>query len=268
MYFNGLTFAPRDELVAGFLGDQGLVARLDLDVYAILDGDGNGSLRWDYDSSIFEPETVRLWMAAFETCLRCLEDRTSETLDAKPLLAATRRRPRPDGRAGLADTSRPLVSMIKDTMERIPERVAVVTPDAETTFGELQETSRRVSGYLRRNASEGPIGLSFPSNDTASAIATMIGTLDAGRRYVVLEPRDPALRLQRIVADAGVRVVLASGALPWSEEDDADDSGPERPRVVRIDEVGAMDPDDGGSNDPGLLGTCSTPPAARGLRRG
>ncbi|NBH11293.1 AMP-binding protein, partial [Amycolatopsis sp. SID8362] len=70
--FNGLTFAAGDRIAAGFPGDQGLTARLDLDVYAILDGDGPGSLRWDYDSARFEPGTVRLWAAGFETCLRRL----------------------------------------------------------------------------------------------------------------------------------------------------------------------------------------------------
>ncbi|HEX3961501.1 MAG TPA: condensation domain-containing protein [Trebonia sp.] len=269
VYFNGLTFAPRDQIVAGFLGDQGLVARLDLDVYAIFDGERGGSLRWDYDSSLFEPETVRLWMAAFETCLRRLGEQADEPLDAEPLLAPPRRtRPHQDGRAGHADTPRPLVSMIRDTMERIPERVAVVTPHAETTFGELLESSRRVSGYLRRNAGEGPVGLYFQSRDTAAAISAMIGVLDAGHRYVVLEPRDPALRLRRIVSAAGVQVVLANGAFPWTEEDGADGPGRERPRVALIDEVGATDPHDGAAGEPRsgyLLYTSGTSGVPKGV---
>jgi amino acid adenylation domain-containing protein len=269
VYFNGLTFAPRDQIVAGFLGDQGLVARLDLDVYAILDAEGGGSLRWDYDSSLFEPETVRLWMATFETCLRRLGERTAEPLDAEPLLAPPRRRrPHQHGRARRADASRPLASMIRDTMERIPERVAVVTPYAETTFGELLESSRRVSGYLRRDAGEGPIGLYFHARDTAPAISAMIGALDAGHRYVVLEPRDPALRLRRIVSDAGIRVVLANGAFPWTEEDGAEESGRARPRVVRMDEVEAVDPHDGAASEtePGyLLYTSGTSGVPKGV---
>ncbi|WP_328723099.1 AMP-binding protein [Streptomyces sp. NBC_00247] len=254
VYFNGLTFAPRDRIAAGFLGDQGLTARLDLDVYAILDGDGRGSLRWDYDSSLFDPDTVRLWMAGFETCLRRLAQRPDEPLSTQPLLPP---RPvqKPDGeRAG---TLPPLVDMIKSTMARIPERVAVVTPQGGTTYGELLETSRRIGTHLRNEPSDAPIGLHFHAANTASAIAAMVGTLDAGRRYVVLEPRDPETRLRRIVADAGVRLVLADGDIPWA--------GDEGPRVVPIDGIGAARPHDGTAAGPrpGYLlytsGTSGTP---------
>ncbi|MFE7644348.1 AMP-binding protein, partial [Streptomyces phaeoluteigriseus] len=234
VYFNGLTFAARDRIAGGFLGDQGLIARLDLDVYAILDGDGRGSLRWDYDSSLFEPDTVRLWMAGFETCLRRLEQRPGEPLDAEPLLVPPRRRqPLADGRA---DIPRPLVDTVRETMARFPERVAVVTPQGGTTYGELLASSRRVGAHLRQNPAEGPVGLHFHAGNTASAISAMVGALDAGRRYVILEPRDPVTRLQRIVSDADVRVVLADGDVPWT--------GGERPQVVRIDEIGAAQPHD------------------------
>jgi non-ribosomal peptide synthetase component F len=158
--------------------------------------------------------------------------------------------------------------MIRDTMERTPERVAVVTPHAETTFGELLESSRRVGGYLRRNAAEGPVGLYFHPRDTGQAIAAMIGALDAGRRYVVLEPRDPALRLRRIVSDAGVRVVLTNGAFAWTEEDGADEPVRERPRVVRIDEAGAADAPDRAASEPRsgyLLYTSGTAGAPKGV---
>ena len=255
VYFNGLTFAARDRIAAGFLGDQGLVARLDLDVYAILDGDGRGSLRWDYDSSLFEPDTVRLWMAGFETCLRRLEQQPGEPLDAETLLVPPRReQSHEDGRA---DTLRPLADTIRDTMARIPERVAVVTPQGGTTYGELLESSRRVGAHLRQNAAEGPIGLYFHAGNTASAISAMVGALDAGRSYVILEPRDPVTRLQRIVSDAGVRVVLADGDVPWT--------GGERPQVVRIDEIGAAQAHDDTAAEPrpGYLlytsGTSGTP---------
>jgi amino acid adenylation domain-containing protein len=254
VYFNGLTFAPRDRIAAGFLGDQGLTARLDLDVYAILDGDGRGSLRWDYDSSLFDPDTVRLWMAGFETCLRRLEQRPDEPLSAQPLLL-----PRPGQQPNdeRASTLPPLVDTIKATMARIPERVAVVTPQGGTTYGELLEVSRSVGAHLRNDPSDAPIGLYFHAANTASAIAAMVGTLDAGRRYVVLEPRDPETRLRRIVADAGVRRVLADGDIPWA--------GDEGPQVVRIDEISAAQPHDGTATggQPGYLlytsGTSGTP---------
>ncbi|OMI85427.1 hypothetical protein BSZ07_33615 [Streptomyces sp. M1013] len=253
VYFNGLTFAPRDRIAAGFLGDQGLVARLDLDVYAILDGDGRGSLRWDYDSSLFDPDTVRLWMSGFETCLRRLGEPSDPPLRAQFLLPRPGQRPNDER----ARTLPPLVDTIKATMARIPERLAVVTPQGGTTYGELLEATRRVGTHLRNHPSDTPIGLYFRAANTASAIAAMVGTLDAGRRYVVLEPRDPETRLRRIIADAGVRLVLADGDISWA--------GDEGPRVVRVDGIGAVRPHDGTAAEsrPGYLlytsGTSGTP---------
>ena len=243
VYFNGLTFGPGEQIAKGFLGDRGLTARLDLDVYAILDSGGGGSLRWDYDSALFDPETVRLWMAGFESCLRRLDRDPDRPLDAQPLLVPPRLGRPPQ--VGSADVPQPLVALVRQTMERIPQRVAVVTPSGATTYGQLLGWSRRVSGYLRRTPVEGPVGLYFRHGDTPLAISAMVGALDAGCRYVVLEPRDPATRLRRIVSDAGVRVVLANGAVAWAEADDIDEPGRERPKVVRIDQTGPEEAGDG-----------------------
>lgn len=226
VYFNGLTFATRDRIAAGFLGDQGVTARLDLDVYAILDADGRGSLRWDYDSSLFEPQTVSLWSAGFEACLRRLDAVPDEPVDAEPLLTLPpRERP-----AAVASAESPLAATIWETLARTPDRVAVVTPRGATTCGELLELSRRVAGHL---SGDGPVGLCFSAVNTASAIAAMVGALHAGRRYVVLEPRDPVARLRGIVADAGVLLVLTDGGLEWPEDG---------PPVVRLDEIGEAEP--------------------------
>lgn len=246
VYFNGLTFATRDRIAAGFLGDQGVTARLDLDVYAILDAEGRGSLRWDYDSALFEPETVSLWSAGFEACLRRLEAAPDEPVDAHPLLTLPPREPVAHQSAG-----KPLAATIWDNLARTPERVAVVTPRGATTCGELLEWSRRVAGYL---TGDGPVGLCFSAANTASAIAAMAGALHAGQRYVILEPRDPVARLRQIVADAGIRLVLTDGDIEWPEDG---------PPVVRLDEIGAAQPRDDPAPRSGYLlytsGTSGTP---------
>ncbi|WP_320775622.1 condensation domain-containing protein [Streptomyces sp. CRN 30] len=265
VYFNGLTFAAPDRVAAGFLGDQGLTARLDLDVYAALDGDGRGALRWDYDTSLFEPDTVRLWTDGFRTCLHRLTERPDEPLDAVPLLVPPRpvppRRARPPAAEAPADAPPTLLAAVRETMARHPGRTAVVTPRGGTTYGELLDTSLRVAAHLREEPGDDPVGLCFRAADTAAALAAMVGALDAGRRYVVLEPRDPAPRLRRIVADAGVRTVLAAGDLPWTD-------GADGPRTVRVDEIHAA-PSPGATTAPppesGYLlytsGTSGTPKA-------
>ncbi|NBH06011.1 AMP-binding protein [Amycolatopsis sp. SID8362] len=124
-----------------------------------------------------------------------------------------------------------MTEAIRAAMTRQPRRVAVATPRGETTCGEQLALAGRVGAYLRQDAATGPIGLYFRAGDTAAAIAAMAGVLESERQYVFLEPRDPVARLRRIVADAGVRLILAGEDLPWRAG----------PRVVRFDDIEAAE---------------------------
>ncbi|GAA3734309.1 amino acid adenylation domain-containing protein [Salinactinospora qingdaonensis] len=90
-----------------------------------------------------------------------------------------------------------------------PQRPALLWGDGATMgYGALAEAALRVAGALReRGVGPGdPIGVSLPKGP--EQITAVLGVLAAGATYVPVGVDQPAQRLARIVARAGVRTVL------------------------------------------------------------
>ncbi|WP_017558610.1 non-ribosomal peptide synthetase [Nocardiopsis baichengensis] len=94
---------------------------------------------------------------------------------------------------------------------RTPQTTAVRGPSGALSYGELAELSGRASaGLLRRGITPGePVGVA--ATRTPGAVAALLAVARAGGVCVPLDGGQPAARLDRIAADAGVRLVVADG---------------------------------------------------------
>ena len=77
------------------------------------------------------------------------------------------------------------------------------------TYAGLDQHARAVaSALLQRDVARGSaVGLWF--NQGAGQVAAMLGVLQAGAAYVPLDPLAPAARLDAVVRDAGLRIVVS-----------------------------------------------------------
>lgn len=93
---------------------------------------------------------------------------------------------------------------------RHPERPAVSSGGIALTYREL---NRRANGFAhairaRRGVGSEAVALLLPQG--AELIAAILGVLKAGKFYLGLDPGYPASRLEEMVADAHVRLIVAS----------------------------------------------------------
>jgi amino acid adenylation domain-containing protein len=102
---------------------------------------------------------------------------------------------------------------ILEQAARTPDAVAVESDGRELTYQEVSERARAVARQLAGlGVTRGDlVGLCLPR--TVDLPVAMLGTWMAGAAYVPLDPEYPKARLDHVVSDSGLEVVISSGTL-------------------------------------------------------
>jgi amino acid adenylation domain-containing protein len=91
---------------------------------------------------------------------------------------------------------------------KTPEAVAVVSGAERLTYAELQARASRLAALLRRHGVGPEVRVGVLVHRTAELLVGLLAILEAGGAYVPLDPRYPRQRLDFILRDAKVAVLL------------------------------------------------------------
>ena len=98
--------------------------------------------------------------------------------------------------------------LFEEQVRRTPEATAVVFKDKEITYGELNREADRLARRLRGLGVEPESRVGLCVERSPEMLVGMLGILKAGGAYVPLDPAYPRERLEFMVRDAGVEVLL------------------------------------------------------------
>jgi amino acid adenylation domain-containing protein len=199
------------------------------------------TLELHYDRRAFGEAEIRHLGERLQTILRDAATRPDATIgDLEILGTAERRRVLVD--FNQTKTSPLANHTVQDLFEQqaasSPSRTAVVCAGRHLTYAELNGRANRLARHLRRCGvgPEVPVGLQLTrSVDLAVGV---LAVLKAGGAWVPLDPGYPEERLNFLVSDAGVQVLV-------SHEKLSQDFSARNARVVTIDPEGAAIPLEG-----------------------
>ncbi|AGN70717.1 hypothetical protein B2K_39560 [Paenibacillus mucilaginosus K02] len=105
-----------------------------------------------------------------------------------------------------------LPALLQAQAERTPEAPAVVYGGAAWTYGQLHGRSNAIARWLGERGVKREERVGVLMSRTPQLIAGLLGILKAGGAYVPMDPSLPAERLEAMIRDAGIRVVLSETA--------------------------------------------------------
>jgi amino acid adenylation domain-containing protein/non-ribosomal peptide synthase protein (TIGR01720 family) len=194
-------------------------AQFDLTLMAA-EAEGQLTFSLGYKLDLFEPETIDRLLANFRTLLAGIAARPEAPIAALPILSeAERSRVLIEWNAARTDPDfdRRVGSTIQELFEaqagRTPEALAVAFADTRLTYRELDRRANQLAHFLRARGVGPEIRVGLALDRSAELLVGVLGILKAGGAYVPLDPDYPAERLEFMIADAGVGVLLTREAL-------------------------------------------------------
>ena len=102
--------------------------------------------------------------------------------------------------------------LFREAARRHPQRIALVWPEGDCRYAELDRRSDALAARLRAAgiAHEAPVALCLPRSP--DAIVAALAVLKAGAAYLPIDPDYPEARLRRILEDAGAPLLLTDAA--------------------------------------------------------
>ncbi|MFJ4246540.1 non-ribosomal peptide synthase/polyketide synthase [Streptomyces iakyrus] len=178
----------------------------------------NGGLsgQIEYSTALFDGTTVERLAGHLVTLLEAVAEEADCRVGELPVLSAGERELVVEGWNASAvelPTVAGVHELIAERAVTSPDAVAVVAGGESLTYGGLMARANRLAHLLRGMGvgAESVVGLCLARG--VDMVAAMVAVWQAGGAYVPLDPEYPADRLEFMLADAGVQVVVGERSL-------------------------------------------------------
>ncbi|MFE9681099.1 amino acid adenylation domain-containing protein [Streptomyces sp. NPDC006285] len=188
-------------------------SKFDLVLDLVPQPDGRLDARVEFSTDLFEVSTAGRIGDAFVRVVEAALTGPDQRVDRLPLLSAEERgrllgELSGEGAASAADTAGVLHTLIEEQARIRPDAPAVECAGTVLSYRELNERADRLAHRLRAHGA-GPeqlVGVSLPRS--ADMVVALLGVFKAGAGYMPLDPHYPQGRVELMLRDSGVSLVV------------------------------------------------------------
>ncbi|MCP5054556.1 MAG: amino acid adenylation domain-containing protein, partial [bacterium] len=197
-------------------------AKFDLTLNIAEQGDGF-VCNWEYNTDLFRPDTITRMTGHFQVLLEgILYPVSGSTLKPEqsvyqlPLLTEAEKQQLLEWNqspvSGLT-ISKTVVDLFREQVEKTPDNIAVVFEDKQLSYRELNTKANQLAHYLMTLGVGSEILVGICVERSMKMVIGILGILKSGGAYVPLDPDFPFARLQFMIEDSGVKVLLTQSHL-------------------------------------------------------
>ncbi|WP_353929456.1 amino acid adenylation domain-containing protein [Okeanomitos corallinicola TIOX110] len=197
------------------LGVKGAISKFDLSLL-VMEENNQLTCSWEYATDLFARVTIQNIAEQFAVLLQGILDNSNQPIYTFPLMTATQllQLQRWNQTQTEYPQNKTLVDLFAQQVEKHPNNLAVVFESQSLTYQQLNEKSNQLANYLIDNyqiQADTLIGISVERS--LEMIIGVLGILKAGAAYVPIDPNYPQERINFMLADSGISVLLTQSFL-------------------------------------------------------
>ncbi|MBQ2886955.1 MAG: amino acid adenylation domain-containing protein [Alphaproteobacteria bacterium] len=170
---------------------------------------GDVVIRFSYKEASFEKSVIEKMLCHYIKIIECLAECDNiKKIDymSKEEIAEMQLRNHTDKIREFKD----VCSKFRDSANKYPNEIAVEFMDETITYRELHILSNKLASYIKKKATEKVVGIYM--NRSIELIVSVLGVLKAGYSYLPIDPTYPKERVEYILEDSKVGMLLVCGS--------------------------------------------------------
>lgn len=190
-----------------------LGAQFDLS-FNIVDMPTVRSIRVEYNADLFERSTIQGILEHYLELLRVIILDPDQSVDTISILSAAEKHlllKERNATGQTFDQNQTLVQAFETQVECTPQALALLSGDITYTYAQLNVQINQLAHYLIEKGIKPTARIGLCLYRSYDSVVAILATLKAGGTYVALDPAYPLNRLEYMVQDADLSMVITSG---------------------------------------------------------
>lgn len=171
----------------------------------------------EYNTDLFAPETITRMLNHFQTLLTAIAVNPEQLISKLPLLTASEQQQLltewNQTQITYPEQDQCIHQLFEAQVERTPDAIALVFEEEQLTYRELNQRANQLGHYLESLGIVSGMLVGICMERSIEMVVGLLGILKAGGAYVPLDPTYPQERLNFMLEDAQVSVLLTQEEL-------------------------------------------------------
>ncbi|HLK97272.1 MAG TPA: condensation domain-containing protein, partial [Hymenobacter sp.] len=206
------------------------------------------TIRFNYNQDLLTAEQIEQMAAHFQRALEQIlsggEGATVGNIDIITPQEKSRLTQTYGTALTTASTDRTIVEYFEQQVRTTPAHLALRFEYERTSYAALNTQANKVARYLRKNGVQREALVGICMDRSPEMIVAILGILKAGAAYVPIDPLHPLERIQYMVLDAGIKLVLTQATVQTAVQA----FFPNDTALIAIDEAWARIAEEAGDN--------------------
>ncbi|MEO1558347.1 MAG: amino acid adenylation domain-containing protein, partial [Cyanobacteria bacterium J06632_19] len=191
------------------------ISQFDLTV-SVTEVEGRLECEWEYNTDLFDGSTIERMATHFQNLLHGIVENPQQKVSELPLLWESERHQlltEWNDTTTEYPTDKCVEKLFEQQVEKTPDAVAVSFAGEELTYFELNQRANQLAHHLQSLGVGAPVLVGICLERSIDMVVSVLAVLKAGGAYVPLDPNYPQERLNYILDDAAVEILITKSSL-------------------------------------------------------